>query len=201
MNYNKEIYEFVKECMKKDMKKCDIAKLGEHNFNVKKYVIYNTYNNILLERKFKQQDKIIEEVDQAIKNKQDKLITIKKMSKKYNMSIYELSNIWTQLRVNEYEEATNRYRELEGDGRKYLSIKFLNVDNSVEEEIKVIERELEELKQGIKKNDRYNILEEYFDVKQAMDNTLYLLGFKKRDIAKHEPIHYDKLIRRGWKIK
>ena len=37
MNYNKEIYEFVKECMKKDIKKCDIAKLGEHNFNVKKY--------------------------------------------------------------------------------------------------------------------------------------------------------------------
>jgi hypothetical protein len=92
---------------------------------------------------------------------------------------------------------------------KSLHVRYADFKNSTrldhiptkEEEIQVCADEMIEFIQGARKQDIDNAIEEYYDVKQAMENTLQLMGISKEQLINGEIKHYTKLKNRGWRFK
>lgn len=90
-----------------------------------------------------------------------------------------------------------------------LEVRYIDFDNSKVldnkptqfDEIRVVERELDEFKTAVIKLDFDNAIEEYHDVKQSMENTLQLMGVPKEYLISGQPKHYRKLKKRGWLFK
>ncbi|MDU1540594.1 MAG: hypothetical protein E6902_13375 [Paeniclostridium sordellii] len=83
-------------------------------------------------------------------------------------------------------------------GRKY-TMKFINIETDINEQKRKCMDELCEFICGVIKNDKENIIEEFFDVIQAMLGIIKILGIQSMllpGLIKHNK----KLKSRGWKF-
>ena len=80
-------------------------------------------------------------------------------------------------------------------------MKFLKNNNAtLDEQVQKCNEEMSEFISGINKMDAYNIIEEFFDVIQAMLHVIKLLNLKEE--LKHGlKRHNKKLKNRGWKFE
>lgn len=85
--------------------------------------------------------------------------------------------------------------------RGIVRMKFLKNNNAtLEEQIQKCNEEVNEFISGIEKRDAYNIIEEFFDVIQAMLHVIKLLNLKgelKHGLKRHNK----KLKNRGWEFE
>lgn len=80
---------------------------------------------------------------------------------------------------------------------------FLELPKGIDVEIQLIKcyEEMCEFMCGAKCDDKENVIEEFFDVIQAMMGVLDLLGIEETSLSIGEEAHNWKLYYRGWKFK
>lgn len=83
----------------------------------------------------------------------------------------------------------------------FKNSKVIKEDPTLFDEIKVVEREKEEFIQAIVKGDVRNAIEEYYDVKQSMENCLDMIGVLEEEIIEGQAKHIKKMLSRGWNFK
>ena len=84
-----------------------------------------------------------------------------------------------------------------------IGISALELENSESalSELAKVREEYKEFKDAILNEDEENAIEEYYDVIQAMTQTLLLLGVNIDKLKEGQYVHRDKLKGRGWKLK
>lgn len=84
-----------------------------------------------------------------------------------------------------------------------IGISALELESSASalSELAKVKEEYGEFKQAILNEDEENAIEEYYDVIQAMTQTLLLLGVNIDKLKEGQYVHRDKLKGRGWKLK
>lgn len=69
------------------------------------------------------------------------------------------------------------------------------------EELKKFDEEAIEFFEAVVKNDTLNAIEEYWDTRQAMENSLQIMGVSRADAEEGYYRHIKKLKGRGWTFK
>lgn len=84
-----------------------------------------------------------------------------------------------------------------------IGISALELDSyaSALSELAKYQEEVKEFEDAVINEDEENAIEEYYDVIQAMTQTLLLLGVNIDKLKEGQYVHRDKLKGRGWKIK
>lgn len=84
-----------------------------------------------------------------------------------------------------------------------IGISALELENSESalSELAKYQEEVKEFEDAILNEDKENAIEEFYDVIQAMTQTLLLLGVNIDKLKEGQYVHRDKLKKRGWKLK
>ena len=84
-----------------------------------------------------------------------------------------------------------------------IGISALELDSyaSALSELAKYQEEVKEFEDAVINEDEENAIEEFYDVIQAMTQTLLLLGVNIDKLKEGQYVHRDKLKGRGWKLK